>query len=733
MEEEKKEKNTLKKGVKKFFSQTKTRLSLAAVLVIATTVGLLFFLSSLPSPSNLANFPYPASSHIFDRHGQLLYEIYGDKNRVPVKLDQLPEVLINATLAIEDKNFYRHHGFDLKGIARASYNILLKRKLQGGSTITQQLVKNALLTPERTLKRKIKEAILTFATELVYPKEKILEMYFNQTPYGGTAWGIEAAAQTYFNKKASEVSLAEAALLAGLPAAPTRFSPFVHPDLAQERQQLVLAKMMEAGFISSEELKQAKESLLKFAPPGTMIKAPHFVFYIKEQLVEKFGQALVDQGGLQVTTTLDLGIQELAQETVASEVAKLHRYRVSNGAVIVTEPRTGEILAMVGSKDYFAQDIDGKFNVTTAMRQPGSSIKPINYVAGLATKRVTLATVLNDMPTCFAVPGQKSYCPSNYDGLFHGPVQLRFALGNSFNIPAVKMLVINGLESFIATASAMGIDSYQDSSRYGLSLTLGGGEVKMTEMATAFGTLANLGVRQDLVSILEVKDRQGQVLEKWESSTGKRVLPMEAAYLVNHILLDNGARSAAFGPASLLKVKGHPEVSVKTGTTNDKRDNWTIGYTPGTVVTVWVGNNDNSPMSRVASGVTGASPIWNKIITFILKDKKQEWPVMPTGIVGKTICNLSGKLPPPEGCPLRHEYFIKGTQPSETEQLRLPILIDKDTGWPVQPGEEKPNVEYQEHQVITDQLGSILCLDCPPRQKPITIKTTNTKAPFLAP
>jgi len=562
-------------------------------------------------------------------------------------------------------------------------------------------------------------------------------MYFNQTPYGGTAWGIQAAAKTYFNKGTEELSLAEAALLAGLPAAPTRYSPFIHPDLAQKRQHLVLEKMVENNFITPEKAEKIKKEKLNFASPRTKILAPHFVFYVKEKLVEKYGQAVVEQGGLRVKTTLDWEIQNFAQETVASEVAKLKRYNVTNAGVLVTQPKTGEILAMVGSKDYFAKDIDGKFNVATAMRQPGSSIKPINYADGLLNKRVTLATVFNDTPTCFLIPGQRSYCPRNYDGLFHGPVQLRFALGNSFNIPAVKMLTINGLESFINTAYRMGIESFIDPSQYGLSLTLGGGEVKMTQMATAFGVFANMGIRQDLISVLEVKDKEGNLLEKTTGSPPKRILPPEVAYLVNHILLDNNARSAAFGSYSDLVVKNHPEVSVKTGTTNDKRDNWTIGYNPDIVVAVWVGNNDNSSMSAVASGVTGASPIWNKIISHGLEGKPQRWPSRPEEIIGKTICNETGLLPPPEGCSGRYEYFIKGTEPTTVQQLQRDVLIDKDTGQPVQPGEKKENVEWQKHAVTIDPLGTTFCYDCPliggVEKVTTNIFVPNNKEPFESP
>jgi len=687
------------------------------ILVVFFFVSLAVFLYlfvDLPSPTHLVSYQFPASTLIYDRQGNLLYEIYAEKNRVPIKIEELPEYVKWATIASEDKNFYKHHGFAPEGILRAGYNILFRRSLQGGSTITQQLVKNALLTPERTLRRKVREAILAFATEIIYSKDQILEMYLNQAPYGGTAWGIEIAAQTYFDKHAKDLTLAEAALLAGLPASPTRFSPFgAHPELAKERQERVLQRMFEDGYITEEERQQAKDAELIFAPATVGIKAPHFVLYVKELLVEKFGEKMVEQGGLKVTTTLDLDLQDFAQQTVATEVAELKKLKVSNGAALVTNPKSGEILAMVGSYDYFDDEHDGKVNVILRPRQPGSAIKPINYALGLMKKVITPATVINDVPTCFSVPGQKLYCPVNYDGQFHGPVQVRFALGSSYNLPAVKVLTLSGLEDFVATASAMGITTFQDPANYGLSITLGGGEVKMIDMATAFSAFPNLGVRQDVYAIEKVEDRHSKILYERQETEGPRVLPMEVAYLISHILLDNNARTPAFGSSSYLVIKNHPEVSVKTGTTNDKRDNWTIGFTPSRLVAVWVGNNDNTPMSYVASGITGASPIWNKIITYALKDKDQEWPMKPEGIVGAQICSLSGKAPNPESpCETRFEYFLEGTVPSETEALKTFIEVDKTTGQIATDKTSPENREIQEHPVIFDPLGTPFCLDC---------------------
>ncbi|MDP3888715.1 MAG: transglycosylase domain-containing protein [bacterium] len=688
----------------------------------------LYFFWGLPSPWNLEGGNYPVSTKIFDRNGELLYEIYTEKGRTPTKLSDLPPYVKWATISAEDKDFYSHHGFSWTGILRASFNTVFRRHLEGGSTITQQLVKNALLTPDRTIKRKVREFALTVAVEASYPKDKILEMYLNNAPYGGTSWGIEAASKTYFGKDAKDLTLSEVAMLAGLPASPTRYSPFgAHPELAKQRQEFVLQRMVEDKRISAQEADEAKKQDLSFQPQAHQIKAPHFVMMIKEQLDQLYGAKMVEQGGLRVTTSLDLQIQDLAETVVASEVGKLKNAHVTNGAVLVTKPKTGEILAMVGSKDYFDKDIQGNFNVTTALRQPGSSIKPVNYALGLLTKRITLATPLNDMPTCFSVFGQAAYCPANYDNSYHGPIQARFALGNSLNIPAVKVLALNSLEEFVPFAQKMGLSTLSDPSKYGLSLTLGGGEVKMTDMAVAFGDFANLGVKQPLITVLKTEDYKGKVILETKIQEGERIIPMEVAYLIDHTLLDNNARSAVFGATSYLVISGHPEVSVKTGTTNDKRDNWTIGFNPDFLVVAWVGNNDNSPMGAVASGVSGASPIWNKIMTYVLKDQKQNWPSKPEGVVGATVCSISGKAPGDSGCPTRFEYFLAGTVPSETENLKQTILINKDTNQMVLPNTDPqpPNVEFQDHPVITDPLGTNYCLDCIPATDPVRIKTSD--------
>ena len=697
---------------------------------------ILIILKDLPSPKKLASYEIPQTTKILDRNGQLLYEIYADQNRTLIKLDEVPDFLRQATVAVEDKDFYQHKGVSLiGGVFRAIKENIFKQELQGGSTITQQLVKNALLSSERTLSRKIKEIILAFWTESIYDKNQILEMYLNQVPFGGTAWGIEAAAEMYFGKKTRNLTLAESAYLAGLPAAPTTYSPYgAHPELAKQRQSLVLKRMMEDGFISKVQREKAEKEKISLIPLKTNIKAPHFVMFVRERLVSTFGEKMVASAGLKVTTSLDLSLQEMAEKTVASEVGKLANLKVSNGAALLTRPPTGEILAMVGSKDYFASD-SGNFNVTVSLRQPGSAIKPLNYAVGVETRKVSAATVFLDTPTCFQVPGQKSYCPVNYDGQFHGPVQLRFALGNSFNIPAVKMMALNGVETVIASASAYGISSFKDPSRYGLSLTLGGGEVTMLDMAKSFGVFANTGIKKELVPILQVEDRNGNILEEYKDPNfvekineglnypsslliaGERVLSSETAFLISHILLDNNARSQAFGPSSFLIIPKHA-VSVKTGTTDDKRDNWTIGFTPNFLAAVWVGNNDNSPMHPyLTSGVTGAAPIWNKIMAEVLSSQADLWPKQPPGIIGAQICQLSGlAFPNPDpnaadkGCATRYEYFIKGTVPSKPEVLKETITIDKTTNKPAPPNQTE-NVENREQQTVNDMFGKY-CIDC---------------------
>lgn len=712
-----------KEEIKKKRFSLKIKYFIPFIIMGLLVVFLYFFvLKDIPKASVIGIASYPQSTKIYDRSGKLLYTVYASKNQTFVPLQKIPKNLRNASIAIEDKDFYNHGAVDFRGIARALVSTIFKKQVQGGSTITQQLVKNSLLTPERTITRKIKEIILSGVVESIYSKDRILEMYLNQVSYGGTAWGVQAASYVYFDKPAEKLTLAESAFLAGLPEAPSQYSPFgSNPEAGKSRQKDVLRKMREQGYITPSEEKEAHLAGLRFSKIQSKILAPHFVFYIKNLLEDKYGQRLVEQGGLSVITSLDLDIQNFTQQAVASEVAKLKKSNVTNGAAVVSNPKTGEILAMVGSKDYFDTEQDGNVNVTIAKRQPGSSIKPINYATGLI-KGYTAATPFIDEPICFPNPGGKPYCPGNYDGKFRGIVQMRFALANSLNIPAVKMLKANGIESMIATASAMGIKSFDRPERYGLSLTLGGGEVTMLEMVQAFGVFADGGYKIDLQPILKVSDSKGQILEEYKPPKspifGKKVLPEGVAFIISHILQDNGARAMGFGTNSPLNIPGYP-VSVKTGTTNDYRDNWTIGYTPSIVTAVWVGNNDNSQMNGIVSGITGAAPIWNSIMVNLLKGKPKELQLKPDSVYGKIICSNTGTLAPPEGtpdrCPTRFEYFIKGTENQKISITKGKVFVDKTTQQPAPAGKTE-NVEEKEGTFLIDPVGSKYCISCAPPQ-----------------
>lgn len=620
-----------------------------ASLFIFAPLLLLIFVQDLPNPVILSNTQSTQTTKIFDRKGKLLFQIYAAQNRTYVPLSYIPKDFQNATISIEDKNFYKNPGFDAMAITRAAISDLQGNHLQGGSTITQQLIKSTLLTPERSIKRKVKELILALWAERIYSKSQILEMYFNQVPYGGTAWGAQAGAQTYFGKDVKDLNLAQSAFLAGLPKAPSTYSPYgLYPNSWQARQREVLKRMRELGYITKDQEKDALSQNLEFNTPKIPIQAPHFVMYVKDLLVRKYGLEMVEKGGLKVTTTLDLTLQQKAQDIVTDEVAKNAGLGIGNGASLITSPKTGEILSMVGSKDY-SDPNGGNVNLTISLRQPGSSIKPVTYSAAL-TNGYTAATIIDDSPITFPNPGGAPYSPVNYDGQFHGRVSLRIALANSFNIPAVKTLDKVGVANMIDLAKKMGITTWNNPENYGLSITLGAAEVKMTDMAQVYGVLANAGQRVDVNPILEITDPQGNIVEKKELKP-KNVLDQGVAFILSNILADRGARAQAFGPNSILNIPGHT-VSVKTGTSDNKRDNWTIGYTSSYLVAAWVGNNDNSPMSQtLASGITGAAPIWNRIMTMLLDKKTDEKLQAPSNIVQKY-------------CIGRNEYFVKGTENS---------------------------------------------------------------------
>ncbi len=650
--------------------QTALSLLLSALLLGAAYWVYLLAFAGLPSPLELTQKQQPVTTRILDRNGKLLFKIYKDENRTVIPLSKVPQHMIQATIAIEDQNFYSHHGFSVRGITRALYANYQGEAIQGGSTITQQLVKNRLLSSEKTLKRKIREMILSILVEGTYSKEEILEMYFNEVAYGGSTYGVEEAAHRYFGKSAQDLSLAESALLAGLPAAPSVYSPFgSNPELAYTRQEEVLRRMVEDGYITPEQAAAARAEELKYKPDVIDIQAPHFVMYVKKMLAEQYGEELVSEGGLEVRTTLDLDLQQSTQNIVTQELDNLARLRINNGAALVTNPQSGEVLAMVGSKNYFDFAHDGQVNVTLRPRQPGSSIKPITYASALERGKQP-SSIEDDAPITYFVAGSKPYAPKNYDGRYHGKVTLREALASSYNIPAVKLLAWLGINNVIDKAEAMGISTWTDRQRYGLSLTLGGGEVLMTDMATAYGTFANAGYTVQLNPILEVRNYKGDSLYRNTCALDKAGCPKEktldsrVAYQITDILSDNVARSPAFGPQSVLNIPNQ-QVAVKTGTTNSLRDNWTIGYTTDRVVAVWVGNNDNTPMSYVASGITGASPIWNKIIRTQLDDQAPHRFTTPDGLLKVSICAQTGTLPCAACRVIRDEYFIPGTEPQK--------------------------------------------------------------------
>lgn len=628
-----------------------------------------FVFKDLPTVLDLVQKKPLQTTRILDRNGKVLFRIYEDENRTLVPLSAVSPHLINATIAIEDKDFYSHHGFSLTGITRALVaNSKEETIKQGGSTITQQLVKNRLLTPERTIQRKIRELVLSVLAEGVYTKDELLEMYLNQVPYGGSTYGVEEAAWRYFNKSARDLNLAEAALLAGLPQSPSIYSPYgANPELAFARQEEVLRRMLEDGYISEQQLYEAKQTEVVFVEDKIEIEAPHFVMYVKKLLAEKYGEDVLLTAGFEVRTTLDLDLQKQVEEILANELFRLAPLKVGNGAVLVTEPETGEILAMVGSKDYFDFAHDGQVNVVLRPRQPGSSIKPLTYAIALENGK-TPSSIIDDSPVVYQTVGSPPYAPQNYDGKFHGRVTLRESLASSYNIPAVKTLAEIGVNNFIDKAEEAGITTWKDRARFGLSLTLGGGEVTMFDLSQLYGSFANEGQLVKLNPILEIHTNDGKTWYENEcvfdqtKCFSKQVFEPATSYLISNILSDNKARTPAFGPYSVLNIPDQ-QVAVKTGTTNSLRDNWTVGYTSNRLVAVWVGNNDNTPMSHVASGITGASPIWNKVIRLLLDDENPHKFVVPEGLVEVSICKTTGTLPCAQ-CPVvTKEIFVAGQQP----------------------------------------------------------------------
>lgn len=596
------------------------------ILGLIGIVAIIIFISiisrNVPNPNQLIDREIAQSTTIYDRSGEhILYEFHGTEKRTLVKLEDIPKYAGQATISIEDKNFYKHGGFSIWAMVRTAITNIIYNRRAGGSTLTQQFVKNALLTSEKKYSRKIKEIIIAQKIEKKFSKDEILQMYLNEIPYGSNAYGIEAASQKYFGKSAKDISLAESAVLAALPQAPSRYSPYgPNKDLLLGRQKYILDLMEEQGYISKEERDRAKNEEIKFKGPETNIIAPHFVMYIKEILSEKYGEKEIEQGGLKIYTTLDFEKQKIAEEAVKNQVEiNASKYGASNAALVSIDPKNGQILAMVGSKDYFNQDIDGQVNVTVRLRQPGSSLKPLVY-ATMFNKGYNPNTILYDVVTNFS--SGTPYEPRNYNNQENGPISARKALAGSLNTPAVKALYLAGINNVTNLAKEAGYTSLTDPEKYGLSLVLGGAEVKMIEHVNAYSIFAREGEINPIASILKIEDKNGKVLEEFQEKK-RKVLDTNIARMINSILSDNSARSFIFGEKNNLVISGR-NVAAKTGTTNNFKDAWTVGYTPSIITGVWVGNNNNSEMNKGADGSVVAAPIWNEFMRRALEGSPNE-------------------------------------------------------------------------------------------------------------
>lgn len=651
---------------KRRFSLLKKLIFYSVVLVIIGFVLLaglfVYYARQVPDPSVIMARKLSESTKIYDRTGtSLLYDVHGEEKRTIIPWDQMPDVIRKATLAAEDSEFYNHQGIDILGILRAAFkDVTTLSASQGGSTITQQLVKNALLSDEKTIPRKIKEVALSIEIERKYTKDEIFWMYLNQIPYGSNAYGIEAASQTFFNKDAKNLTLSEAATLAAIPQAPTYYSPYGnHTDALVARRDYVLGRMKDLGYVSADDYNAAIKTKPDFVAPAKDFQAAHFVIMVKEYLINKYGEDMVDNGGLKVYTTLDTNLQGIAQDVVTKYGnINAKQYKATNAALVAADPKTGQILALVGSRDYFNIASSGNFNVATASRQPGSSFKPFAY-AEAVTKGFTDSTVLFDLkteftPTCDPSGNQgfdpsgtvACYHPQDYDGKFRGPVTARQALGMSLNVPSVEMLYLAGLDDTINLAHQMGITTLNDRSRYGLSLVLGGGEVKLTDMVSAYSVFANDGVKETQNFILKVVANDGTVLEQYRQDE-ERALDPQIARTISDMLSDNKARAPEFGYNSALYFPDRP-VAAKTGTTQENRDGWLIGYTPSLAAGVWTGNNDNSSMTAAGAGVSAAGPMWHEFMSRALAGTPVENFIKPDPVQTDKIM-LNGQYLGPNG------------------------------------------------------------------------------------
>lgn len=660
------------------------RIGAAGILFIAFLF--IYYSRQLPDPNRLLGRNVPESTKIYARDESLIYEVHGEIKRTLVNLDQISPDLKNATIAAEDKNFYNHAGISFTGLARSAIvDIIYREKRQGGSTITQQFVKNAVLTRDKSFIRKLKEIIIAIELEARFSKDDILKLYLNEIPYGRNAYGIEAASLSYFNKHANELTLAQSAYLAALPQAPSYYNPSGpnFEDL-QNRQKYILNQMEELGYITAEQKEAALNEQVVFETVKTAIVAPHFVQYIESYLAEKYGEISLQEGGMKVYTTLDPALQKIAETAVSEGAARNVSAGGYNAALVAIDPKTGQILAMVGSKDYFGESepagcVQGKsclfepnVNVATSLQQPGSSFKPYAYVTAFGREfKYSPASMLVDVETNFG-----NYTPRNFNLSQNGPVSMRKALAGSLNIPAVKTIALVGEENVVKTARDLGIDApFTDC---GLALVLGGCDVKLVDHTAAYSALANEGKRVEKTGIMKVVSQEGQVLEEYEEKS-EQVLDPQAVYELVSIMSDNTARSFVFGSNSALTLGNRP-VAAKTGTTQDFRDGWAMGFTPSLAAGVWTGNNNNAPMKRDA--VMTAGPIWNKFMKEALADKPIEQFPKPSEIKTVTVDAVSGLLPTQYTPETKSEVFADYAVPTKYDNVHVPVEIDSLTGLP---------------------------------------------------
>jgi 1A family penicillin-binding protein len=663
------------------------QLALGAAAACAAVAGYYWATTDLPAPDSLRARAAIGDTRVLDRTGRLIYALPDplSGSRRPVPLAEIPLALRNATIAVEDSSFYVNSGVDLRGIARAALaNARSGAIVAGGSTITQQLARGFLLDPakarEQSLDRKLREGVLALKLTASYSKDSILALYLNQSYYGGMAFGVEAAARRIFGKPARDLNLAESALIAGLPQAPSRYDPLMNPAAARARQAEVLAAMVRSGAITPAEAQAAAAEPLRFASDSPAAQAPHFVSFVLAQVAEELGPEAVARGGLTITTTLDLGLTAAATEALRHQVAELNMprpgkpdHQVHNGAIVVLDPSDGAILAMVGSPQ-FADDANrGQVNGALALRQPGSAIKPLTYAAALE-QGWTPATTILDVPARFTTAEGRIYAPQNYDRAYHGPLLLREALATSSNIAAVRTLDALGIPALLDAAQRTGITTLGDEpGRYGLALTLGGGEVTLLELTAAYGAFAAGGVRVEPYAVIAVADASGAIIQQYAAQPPVASFSPQIAYLISDMLSDPYARMRAFGARSVLDLDR--PAAVKTGTTTDWRDNWTIGYTPDRVVGVWVGNADGRPMEAV-SGISGAGPVWRQVMLLAHRDLPPRAFSQPPGLVRLRICAEGGMLPG-ENCPAtRDELFIAGTEPQRPDTTHIALRID---------------------------------------------------------